>query len=97
MGKKDSSNDHEAATFPPKLQAPSSGSPKQESFPYHNENNFFSAHYDDNTAQHDYNNQYNYNYDYGQNNEGYSGHHANDGADEQAINDIADFLKEDGF
>lgn len=65
-GKKDSS-EHEPSSFIPKLQAPSSGSPKQESFPYHAENNFYSTGYDHSgTAQNGYNNEHNYNYDYGQ-------------------------------
>lgn len=103
-GKKDTSasGDHGAPSFIPKLQAPSTGSPKQESFPYHQENNFYSGSaFDSNTAnQHDYSNSYNnYNYnDYsGQGSGYYGGHHNNDNADEQAINDIDDFLKEDGF
>lgn len=99
-GKKDSSSsgDHGAASFIPKLQAPSTGSPKQESFPYHQENNFYSdsTHYDVNATSHDYAGSYNYT-DYAGQSSSYYGTHNNDNADEQAINDIDDFLKEDGF
>lgn len=94
-GKKDpsSTGDHGAASFVPKLQAPSSGSPKADSFPYHQENNFYSGstHFDVNAGSHqdysgnDYSGNYNnYNYsDYaGQSNGYYGGHANNDHADE---------------
>jgi hypothetical protein len=103
-GKKDasSSGDHGSSSYIPKLQAPSSGSPKTESFPYHQENNFYStSSFDVNAGStHDYSGNFNnYNYtDYaGQSSGYYGGHQNNDNADEQAINDIDDFLKEDGF
>lgn len=89
-GKKDSSSsgDHGAASYIPKLQAPSTGSPKTESFPYHQENNFYSesTHFDVNAGgHHDYSGNYNnYNYsDYAGQSNGYYGSHANnDNADE---------------
>ena len=90
-GKKDSSStgDHGAASFIPKLQAPSSGSPKADAYNYHQENNFYSesTHFDDNAGgHHDYSSGYNnYNYgDYAGQSNGYNyGSHANnDNADE---------------
>ena len=94
---------NQSNNFVPKLQAPSSGSPTQESLPYHQENNFYndpmdyaSSKYDSHqdTNVNDFNS---YNYDFGQNNYDYNNQNTNDGADQQAIDDIDDFLKEDGF